>query len=259
MGKLVNRERLTSYGVPSQLIETFDRMAQRGAFDEEPPEELLENTLQACLKQVPDSAEDPLLFPLPAWLRDPEPMVASGSCQADPQVVYMRHHGLRHLGIWDSREFGSVREICRNVAASRQAIPLVLEVLRPPATYSSVDCEMLWRQCREEVSDLSWIRGPAAVELGTRDIVVAEPAGVFSLHQTPENAQAALAMLFGSPCSNPEERNATTMKVQGLTSEAVVVKRCGVFEPRFASYFAKPEGVAKAIAETYAIERGRIK
>jgi hypothetical protein len=240
MEKPVNRERLASYGVPSQLIETFDRMAKRGAFDEEPSEELLGETLQACLKLVPESEEQPF-FP---------PLVAPASYSADPRVVYLRHHGLHHLGIWDSSEFGGVREICRNVAASRQAIPMVLEVLRPPATYSGADCEMLWRQCREEVSDLSWISEPAAVELGTRDIVVAEPAGVFSLSEKPENAQSALAMLFRSPCWDPEERNEIRVKVHSLMQEAVVVKRGGVFEPRFAGYFSKPEGVAKAIAET---------
>jgi hypothetical protein len=235
MGKSLDRDRLASYGTPPELIETFDRMAKRGAFDEEPPEELLERTLRACLEQVPENEEYPLILPIPL----------------EAPVVYMRHHGLRHLGIWDSSEFGGVREICRNVAASRHTIPLVLDVLRHPGTYSAADYETLWRQWRDEACDLSFIPGPAAAELGIRDIIVAEPAGVFSLSQTPPNAHMAVAMLMGSPCSDPHERYQTRMKLRDLSGKAVIVKRGGVFEPRFARYCVNPEGVAEAIAETY--------
>src|SRR5216684_6650805 len=136
MSKTVDRDRLASYGIPSQLINTFDRMSKRGAFDEDPPEELLERTLKACLHQVAGAEEVPLIFPMRRYGRSIDPVVANGFYEMDPPVVHLRHHGLHHLGIWDSSEFTSVRAICSRLTESGGPSPLRIEVLRDPLTYT---------------------------------------------------------------------------------------------------------------------------
>jgi hypothetical protein len=249
MSKSIDRERLAAYGVPSQLVDAFGRMSERGAFDEEAPEGLLARTLEACLAQVAKTETFPLVFPMRRYRRNIDPVVINGYYQADPPMVCLRHHGLGHLGIWGSNEFAGMRAVRNRLTEGEGAAPLEIEVLRDPATYTAEDGEMLWRQYREDPCDISWVPDRQVAELGIRDIVVAEPLGVFTLDRNPGNDKLAMRMYLESQQSDPELVYETREKLLGL--KTVRVKRAGVFEPRFEEYFASPKGVLKAIASTY--------
>jgi hypothetical protein len=243
---------LAAYGVPAQLVDAFGRMSERGAFDEEAPDELLARTLKACLSQVPKTEKSPLFLPMRRYRGNIDPVVINGYYQADPPLVCLRHHGLGHLGIWNSSEFAGMRAVCNRLTEGEGAAPLEIEVLRNPATYTAEEGDMLWRQYREDPCDISWVPDRKVAELGIRDIVVAEPLGVFTLDRNPGNDKLAMKMYLESQRSDPEVVYETREKLLGL--KTVSVKRAGVFEPRFEKYFASPKGVLEAITTIYGMD-----
>jgi hypothetical protein len=251
LGKQIDRDRLASYGMPSKLIDTFDRMAKRGAFDVEPPDELLDRTLDACLALVEEEQSGPLVFPGRNydWLF--RSAVRSGIVGAKPSVIHLRHHGLCPLTMWDSNEFSGMRTICTRLAEPGGSAPLKIEVLRDPRSYTKSEYETLCRQYEEDPCDIVWVPHSAVSELGVQDMIVAEPIGVFSLRERPENPRIAIDLYLESQQPDPEAIAETKRTLLNL--ESVSVKRGRVLESRFEKCFVSPQGVKEAIAETFEV------
>lgn len=266
---------LRGLGFPDELIEPARYLAGRGAYDVAPPHQLIEDTLNACLRELESgsiSVPVPALQPQVMWraLRDSAAELArlgrvpatyaDGlfylSCNLRAPLVMVENHNLVTPAFWGARQFQDIRRACgvinRTARSFERPVSRRVVVLKPDLrAYTTEEICQIAVLARNASSDVYWISPEIAGEFAARDAVVVGDMRVLSISEKPASAYEAEEMLLSSTMDDPVQALAIRTRIEALAERAVPVKTEGFLSGEFHELLAgsDPAGPSKAIQQ----------
>jgi hypothetical protein len=266
---------LRDLGFPDELIEPARYLAERGAYDVEPPHQLIEDTLNACIEELESSSISvpvPVLQPQVMWhaLRDSAAELsrlgrvpatyADGLyylyCNNRAPLVMVENHNLVTPVIWGARQFQDIRHACRVINRTARCFERPVSrrvvVLKPDLrAYTTDEIRQIALLARDASSDVYWISPETAGEFASKNAIVVGDMRVLSISEKPASASEAEEMLLNSTMNDPTQAIAIRTRIESLAECAVPVKTNGVLTREFQELLAgsDPAGPSKAIQQ----------
>ncbi len=264
----VNRDKLRSLGVPEVLFEPAEYLTEQGAFEVEPPRELVESTITLCLEELKSKLEFPMptidptailwpavrdcaaqlfrLGPLPATYADALFYVSYNVARP---LLIVENHDLVPPSFWRKEELVKAREAFRQIntyarSLHRPASCRVMVLKSCPDEYTSADMRELVSSLKEGTSDVYCIPSRDAGEFSKKDVVVVGDLRVLSISKKPSTVHEAEQMLLESKKEDSTEALALRTRIEVLTHHALPVKSNGVLVGEFAGVLSADDSTA---------------
>jgi len=273
--RFFDADELRDLGFSEELIESARYLSERGAYDYEPPYQLVEDTVNACLQELESTSiavPVPALQPQVMWraLRDSHAELsrlgrlpasyADGlfylSCNVRPPLVMVENHNLITPAFWHAPEFLDIRQACRVINRTardfERPVSRRVVVLKPDLrAYTTEEICQVAALARDASSDIYWISPEIAGEFASKDAIVVGDMRYQCIVEKPSSASEAEQMLLSSTMDDPALALAIRTRIEALAELAVPVKTEGKLTGEFQELLAGPgpAGPSQAIQQ----------
>ena len=273
--RTVDVEELRRLGVPEAFIETAEYYSQRGAFDDEPSPELLENTIAQCLAELRERREtelpsvpDVVMTNQAAYAQARDsfveikslgdlPAVYANSvwyalANPEPPLLMVENHNRLDPSWWRCDELSNVRAACGKINSfaktlQRPVSSRVVVLRKDPSQYGREELEEISMLHREATSDVYWISAERAGKFAAVDELVVGDQCVLRMTGAPSSPTQAVEFLLSSKIEDPAEALRERAHIGGLINRCVPVKVGGHVRPEFKCLLSGADGAREAI------------